>query len=66
MAKLISRVGPWDNMYEEWQFDNIEELRREAKKEAIICGDTLQEINNEIKIYNHHQLNVRWKGILGN
>ena len=65
MAKLISRVGPWDIMYEEWDFfDDMKDLRDTAKKEAIICGDELREGDHEIRIYNHHQKIVRWKGIL--
>ena len=55
---MVSRQTVESVLYEEWDFDDREELEAAIKKEARICGD---EIRGDT-IFNHHPCDVRWRG----
>ncbi len=53
-------------MDHEWEFDTYDEMMEAAKKEAVVCGDDLNESQDKksVEIWNYHQSSVRWKGCL--
>ena len=47
-------------MYEEWEFDTQEEMDEAIKKEAHVCGDSIE--GNTLR--NYHKGGVRWRGMV--
>lgn len=62
MAKQIG----FKFMQEEWEFDSYDEMKEAAEKEGRVCGDDIREAEDKksIAIYNYHQQENRWKGII--
>lgn len=59
--QIVNRV-----FYNEWEFDSYDELKEAAKIEGCVCGDSIREYKEQyiIEIYNFHQNNIRWKGVV--
>jgi len=61
---MAARQTKNEFMDDEWEFDTYDEMMEAAKKEAVVCGDDLNESDDKksVEIWNYHQQSNRWVG----